>query len=109
MIKTLISRSCKIWLCIVQRKLKRGVIQVLLSFQKLLKEILQTIAPLSLVAIVEVPLVEYPISHGTSSSSARPREPSLNVPKIESHCLKLIEENLALLVSFMTAFENFAR
>ncbi|KAJ0947186.1 putative transcription factor interactor and regulator CCHC(Zn) family [Helianthus annuus] len=48
------------------------------------------------------------ISHGTLSLSARPSEPSLNVPKIDSHSIKLIEENMALLASFMTAFENFA-
>ncbi|MFS7910394.1 hypothetical protein Hanom_Chr02g00105821 [Helianthus anomalus] len=40
--------------------------------------------------------------------SARPSELSLKVPKIESHYLKLIEENMALLASFMMAFENFA-
>ncbi|MFS7934978.1 hypothetical protein Hanom_Chr05g00398011 [Helianthus anomalus] len=48
-----------------------------------------------------------PISHGTSSSTARPSESSLNVPKIDSHSLKLIEENIGLLASFMTSFENF--
>ncbi|KAJ0587484.1 putative transcription factor interactor and regulator CCHC(Zn) family [Helianthus annuus] len=31
----------------------------------------------------------------------------LNIPKIDASCLKLIEENMSLLASFMTAYENF--
>ncbi|KAJ0443174.1 hypothetical protein HanIR_Chr16g0817871 [Helianthus annuus] len=49
-------------------------------------------------------------SHGMSSSNAnaRPCVQSLNVPKLDSHCLKLVEENTGLLASFLMTFENFA-
>ncbi|MFS7906041.1 hypothetical protein Hanom_Chr01g00054711 [Helianthus anomalus] len=50
------------------------------------------------------------VPQGTLSSNASARQniQSINVPKLDPKCIKLIEENLSLLASFMTAYENFA-
>ncbi|KAJ0794950.1 hypothetical protein HanPI659440_Chr04g0144791 [Helianthus annuus] len=43
----------------------------------------------------------------SSSGAQKSQGTSLNIPKIDASCLKLIEENMSLLASFMTAYENF--
>ncbi|KAM0024088.1 putative transcription factor interactor and regulator CCHC(Zn) family [Helianthus debilis subsp. tardiflorus] len=43
----------------------------------------------------------------SSSSAQKSQGTSVNIPKIDASGLKLIEENMGLLASFMTAYENF--
>ncbi|KAF5817225.1 putative transcription factor interactor and regulator CCHC(Zn) family [Helianthus annuus] len=43
----------------------------------------------------------------SSSRAQKSQGTSLNIPKIDASCFKLIEENMSLLASFMTAYENF--
>ncbi|KAJ0876614.1 putative transcription factor interactor and regulator CCHC(Zn) family [Helianthus annuus] len=43
----------------------------------------------------------------SSSGAQKSQGTSLNIPKIDASCLKLIGENMSLLASFMTAYENF--
>ncbi|KAJ0516256.1 putative transcription factor interactor and regulator CCHC(Zn) family [Helianthus annuus] len=43
----------------------------------------------------------------SSSGAQKSQGTSLNIPKIDASCLKMSEENMSLLASFMTAYENF--
>ncbi|KAF5780755.1 putative transcription factor interactor and regulator CCHC(Zn) family [Helianthus annuus] len=43
----------------------------------------------------------------SSSGAQKSQGTSVNIPKIDASGLKLIEENMGLLASFMTAYENF--
>ncbi|KAJ0525574.1 putative RNA-directed DNA polymerase [Helianthus annuus] len=43
----------------------------------------------------------------SSSGAQKSQGTSVNIPKIDASCLKMIEENMSLLASFMTAYENF--